>query len=62
MNKAQLIEAVATELGSTKSAASKAIEAVIHSITRGIEEDKAVTLSGFGTFAKKPRAPRTVSR
>ncbi len=60
MNKGQLIEAVAAELGSTKSAAGKAIEAVIQSITRGIEEDEAVTISGFGTFTKRTRAPRNV--
>ncbi len=59
MNKGQLVEAVATELGSTKTAASKAIEAVIACIANGIKEDEAVTISGFGTFARKTRAPRT---
>ena len=60
MNKGQLIEAVASELGSSKTAASRAIEAVIASITQGIETDDAVTISGFGTFTKKDRAARKV--
>jgi len=60
MNKGQLIEAVAAELGTTKAAASKAIEAVIHSITHGIEADASVTISGFGTFTRKQRAPRRI--
>ena len=59
MNKGQLVEAVASELGSTKTAASKAIEAVIACIVGGIKDDDAVTISGFGTFARKARAART---
>ena len=59
MNKSQLIEAVASELGGSKVAAGRAIEAVITSITRGIEKDDAVTITGFGTFAKKDRPART---
>lgn len=60
MNKGQLIEQVASELGASKAAAGKAVEAVIASITRGIQRDSAVTIAGFGTFSKKDRAPRTV--
>ncbi len=58
MNKGELIEAVAAELGESKTAATKAIEAVISSISRGIKKDDAVTIIGFGTFAKKTRAAR----
>jgi DNA-binding protein HU-beta len=59
MNKGQLIEAVATELGGSKAAAGRAIDAVIDSITQGVEKDDAVTIAGFGTFIKKHRPPRT---
>ncbi len=59
MNKGQLVEAVASELGSTKTAATKAIEAVIACIAEGIKQDDSVTISGFGTFARKLRAART---
>ncbi len=59
MNKGQLIEAVAAELDTSKTAAGKAIEAVIKSISKGIEDHNAVTISGFGTFTKKDRPART---
>ena len=59
MNKGQLIEHVASELGDSKASASRAVEAVINSITNGIKEDEAVTIVGFGTFTKKNRAART---
>ncbi|MHC4217017.1 MAG: HU family DNA-binding protein [Planctomycetota bacterium] len=59
MNKGQLIDAVASELGASKVAAGKAIDAVIASITRGIDTEESVTIAGFGTFSKKNRAART---
>jgi DNA-binding protein HU-beta len=59
MNKGQLIDAVALELGASKAAAGRAIDAVIASITGGIKTDDAVTISGFGTFSKKDRPART---
>lgn len=59
MNKGQLIEHVASELGDSKASASRAVDAVIHSITNGIKEDDSVTIVGFGTFSKKNRAART---
>lgn len=59
MNKGQLIDAVAAELGDSKASASRAVEAVIGSITQGIRADDAVTIVGFGTFSKKNRAART---
>ena len=59
MNKGQLIEAVASELGDSKAAATRAVDAVIASISTGIKADEAVTIVGFGTFTKKHRAART---
>ncbi len=59
MNKGQLIEAVASELGESKAAASRALEAVINSITKGVKHDQSVTIVGFGTFTKKTRSART---
>jgi nucleoid DNA-binding protein len=59
MNKGQLIEAVASELGDSKASASRAVEAVISSITTGLKQDEAVTIVGFGTFSKKQRSART---
>jgi DNA-binding protein HU-beta len=59
MNKGQLIDAVAAELGASKVAAGKAIDAVIASITQGVDRDDSVTIAGFGTFSKKDRPART---
>ena len=58
MNKGQLIEAVASELGESKAVASRAVDAVIHAITTGIKHDDGVTIVGFGAFNKKPRKAR----
>ena len=60
MNKGQLIEVVASELETSKAQALKAVDAVVHGITSGIKHDKGVTIAGFGSFAKKERAPRTI--
>ncbi len=59
MNKGQLIETVASELGDSKASATRAVEAVITGITAGIKQDDAVTIVGFGTFSKKNRKART---
>ena len=60
MNKGQLIDAVASELRIPKTAANRAIDAVIHSITDGLKKDQSVTIVGFGTFVRKDRPARTV--
>ncbi len=59
MNKGQLIEAVASELGESKAEASRALVAVINCITKGVKRDQSVTIVGFGTFTKKIRSART---
>ena len=59
MNKGQLIEAVAAELGDSKATANRALDAVIHCITSGLKQDDAVTIVGFGTFSRRQRAART---
>ncbi len=58
MNKGQLIEAVASELGDSKAAAARAVDAVINCIANGIKEHEGVTIVGFGTFTKKYRKAR----
>lgn len=60
MNKGQLIEAVATEMDTSKAAAQRAVDAVMVCITDGLKRDEAVTIVGFGSFARKQRAARTV--
>ncbi len=58
MNKSDLIEAVASELDSSKAEASKVIEAVINAISDGLKAEEKVAISGFGTFTKKHRSAR----
>jgi nucleoid DNA-binding protein len=58
MNKGQLIEAVASELGESRALASRALDAVLGGITVGIRTDESVTIPGFGTFTRKNRPPR----
>ena len=59
MNKAGLVDAVASQLEISKADAGKAIEAVIASISDGLKSEEKVAISGFGTFTKKHRAART---
>lgn len=59
MNKGELIDAVATELKTSKADAAKAVDAVLECITTGLKTDEKVTLVGFGTFQKRLRAART---
>ena len=58
MNKAELIEAVATRLEGSKKAASEAVEAVFNEITRAIVAGEKVAITGFGNFEKSVRAAR----
>lgn len=58
MNKADLIEAVAAELGEPKAQAARSVDAVFAAITKGLQRDGAVNVAGFGNFIKKLRAAR----
>ncbi len=58
MNKQSLIEAVATELKSSKSHADAAVTSVVNNLKKGLKKDKTVQLIGFGTFAVKMRKAR----
>ncbi len=58
MNKAQLIDRLAGQLGS-KKAASDAVESVIDTITRAVTSGERVAITGFGVFEKVARPART---
>jgi DNA-binding protein HU-beta len=70
MNRAQLVELVAKQMGpnTSKAAADRAIGAVLHAIQSGLRRERKVTLVGFGTFlvkrrkAREGRNPRTQER
>lgn len=65
MNKKELKDAVAEDVGITKKEAGIVIDAVMDNIKAGLADDGKVTLVGFGTFrvatqkARKARNPRT---
>lgn len=59
MNKAELIEAMAKELGETKAGAERAIDAFVECVQRGVKKDKACQIIGFGTFTVRKRKART---
>ncbi len=59
MNKADLIEHVATEVGMTKADAQKAVEAVFGGITKTLKKGGDARFVGFGTFSVAKRAATT---
>lgn len=59
MNKAELIEAVASRLDGSKKAAAEAVDAVFDEITRAVAGGDKVSITGFGNFEKKDRPART---
>ena len=59
MNKAELIDAVASSADLSKSSATQAVDAVVDTITESLRNGDAVTLVGFGTFEVRDRAART---
>jgi len=59
VNKAELVDAIADSADLSKAGASRALDAVISSITDALKEGDQVALVGFGTFTVKDRAART---
>ena len=59
MNKADLIDAVATRLGHTKRDVSDIVEAFIEETKRAVAKGEKVAVSGFGVFDVAHRKART---
>jgi len=59
MNKTELTDAVAAAADITKADASKALDAVLSSITAALASGEQISLIGFGTFLVRDRAART---
>ena len=59
MNKAQLIDAMATGAGLTKADAKKALDAFVAATTDALKSGDRVALIGFGSFAVSERGERT---
>ncbi len=58
MNKAELVEAMASEAGLSKADAKKALDAFINTTTKALKKDDRVALVGFGSFSVSERAAR----
>lgn len=59
MNKSELIDAVAESADISKAAASRAVDAMVDSITKALRNSDQVTLVGFGTFSVRQREARS---
>jgi DNA-binding protein HU-beta len=59
MNKGELISHIAQSADITKSAATKAVDAFLESVSDTLSKGDSLSLVGFGTFAVKERAART---
>lgn len=65
MNKGDLVEEIARAAEISKSAAERAVDALIGAVKTSLRKDEMVTLVGFGTFyagkreARIGRNPRT---
>lgn len=59
MNKAQLVERIATETKSTKAQTERMLDATFETIRRSVKKGDEVKLVGFGTFTKTKRKART---
>jgi DNA-binding protein HU-beta len=59
MNKGELIESVAAAADLSRAEATRAVDAVVNSVTRSLSNGDTVSLVGFGTFTVKNRAART---
>lgn len=59
MNKAELIEKVAAEVGITKAQTEKWLDCTLDTIKKAVKKGDEVKLVGFGTFVKAKRKART---
>jgi DNA-binding protein HU-beta len=59
MNKAELIDAIASESGLTKVDSKKALDGFVSAVKKALKENQKVSLVGFGTFSVSERGERT---
>ncbi|MFN8657807.1 MAG: HU family DNA-binding protein [Candidatus Obscuribacterales bacterium] len=59
MNKAELVDVIAKEAGTTKKDAETVINKMMETIVKRVASGEKVTLVGFGTFEVRQRKART---
>ena len=58
MTKQNLVNYIAEETGLTKADSTRALDAVLNGIVKGLKEEGKVTLTGFCTFTKQHKEAR----
>ncbi len=58
MNKAELVDAMASSAKLSKADTTKAVDAIVKSISKSLKKGERVMLIGFGTFSVAKRAAR----
>ena len=59
MNKADIINKIADEIGTTKADAERAVEVIITAIEKSLKSGEEVSIAGLGIFSAKVRNART---
>jgi DNA-binding protein HU-beta len=59
MNKAELIDAIASEAGLSKADAKKALDGFVAATANALKAGDRISLVGFGSFSVSNRAART---
>ena len=58
MNKSEFVASLASELCTSRTGASRLVDAVFDKIKGNLSEGESVTIAGFGTFEVKSRKAR----
>ena len=59
MNKAELVDAIASESKLSKADSQRALEGFVNATTKALKKGDRVALVGFGSFSISKRAART---
>ncbi len=59
MNKAELVDAIASKAGLSKADAKKALDAFVDTTSEALKKGDRVALVGFGSFSVSERGART---
>jgi len=59
MSKTDLVNYIAEEAGLTKADATRAMDALMNGVVKGLKESGKVTITGFATFAAKEKEATT---
>jgi DNA-binding protein HU-beta len=59
MNKAELVEAIATQVSLSKTKILEVIDVLTETVTKTICDGEPVRITGFGTFEPRPRRAKS---